>query len=1072
MMIQGFTKSRLALAMALALGASSMAYAADTTSSMRGTITGPDGKPAPNTKITLIHQPSGTVTEVTTNDAGAFSASGLRVGGPYEVIIDSDTYQDAVKEDIFLQLGQTYRFNEQLTANQQNVERITVTGSQIAYSSNAGNSSVFGADAIKNSPSFNRDMKDILRQNPLATSLGGSSNEFSVAGANPRFNSINVDGVGLNDDFGLNGNGYPTQRSPISLDALEQISIDSSPFDAKYGGFSGARINAVTKSGTNEFHGGVFYEKTSDSWAGDYDIFEKGKDGIYRTASKDVQGVKSDTWGMNVGGPLIKDKLFFFVNYEKFDQPIVSEYGPAGAGATKNAGFTNEQLEQVRQIAKDRYGIDDIGDWQGNPKEKDEKILVKLDWNINDIHRASFTYSSDESNSINAISTGASSLNLTSDWYDYQQNMKSYAFHLYSDWTSDFTTEFALSYKDVETISGVATRDYGEINVDNNAALDGNGKDIKGDGLTFGPDEYRHSNYLETKTWRANFDASYLLADHKLGFGVQYERLDVFNLFVNPSLGKWTFNSIEDFAAGKGSLYYKNAVTNNPDDGAAALVMGTYATYIQDNWALTDTIDVNYGVRYERVFANDTPVFNQKFYDRYGFSNQENLDGKDIWLPRAGLTWYATDTLTVHAGVGRFSGGQPNVWIANSFSNNGINVDSVTKTLTDVTSLNVPQSMKDELATRSPDGETDAIDPNFKLPSEWRYSVGYDYQFDIPNLGDAWTWSAQYTYAQKQDSLAWRDLNRQPSGRFTSDGRIIYEPVDASSPNHYDILLTNADSDGHSNIITTSLSKKWDNGVNLTASYTHQDITDGNTGTSSQAASNYKYDVVANRNVDYMGTGNYEIKHSFKVNLGYTHQFFAGYDTRVDLFFERRSGQPYGWLMGTYKVTDLGDESYLSQTNAYTPYIPSGADDPNVKYAGGLDYQTFMDQYVKPAGLEKYAGGYVAKNASTKPWVTTLDLSFSQEIPGFMKDHKGVLYFTIQNLANLLNKDWGHQYDLSDSSNYNKEFANASWDENGVLTYSPNSRAKIGLKDDPISSYQLHTEDSVWYLKVGVKYTF
>lgn len=1048
--------SRIAGALVVALGLSTSAMAADTTSSVRGVIVGPNGQAAPNTKIMLIHQPTGTVTEVVTNETGGFSASGLRVGGPYKIIVDSDKYQDVAKSDIFLQLGQTLRFNEQLV-KEQNIETITVTGSQIASVSNAGGSSYFGSDAIENAPSFNRDIKDVLRQNPLATSMGGDSNEFSVAGSNPRFNSLNVDGVGLNDDFGLNGNGYPTQRSPISLDAIDQISIDANPYNAKFGGFSGARINAVTKSGTNELHGGVFYEKTSDSWAGDYDT--------NKSKGNEIEGVKSDTFGAHIGGAIIKDKLFFFANYESFEKPIVSDFGPEGSGKPLSTGFTQEQYNQIAIIAKDRYGIADIGGWEGNPKEEDEKILLKLDWNINDDHRSSFTYNSDESNDIRNLTSGSSTLNTSTNWYNYQQNMNSYAMHLYSDWNSDLTTELAVSYKDVESISGVATRDYGKVSIDNVAGSE------RGDGITFGPDNYRHANALETKTWRVNLDGEYLVGDHKLEFGVQYERNDIFNMFAEATLGTWTFDSIEDFAAGNAELYYGNAPSNNQEDTAASFVMGTYSLYLQDNWALSDTIDVTYGLRYERIFSEDKPEYNQKFVDRYGYNNQENLDGTDIWLPRAGITWYASDDLTVRGGVGLFSGGKPNVWISNSYSKSGINYVTNSEDYTDLTSFDVPQSMKDSLSSVTADGETDVIDSNFKTPSEWRYSLGFDYQFDIPLMGNDWKWSAEYIYVDKQDSLAWRDLNRQPSGVTTKDGRIIYEPVDDTSSDHYDILLTNAEKDGHSNIITTSLSKFWDSGFNMTASYTNQNIIDGNTGTSSQAASNYKYDVVENRNVDFLGTGNYEIEHSLKVTLGYTKEFFEGYATKMNLFFERRSGQPYGWVMGTYRNGSLGDQSYLSKYNAYTPYIPSGADDPNVAYDKGMTYEQLMSEYVTPAGLAGYAGGFVDKNASNRPWLTTMDVSIQQDIPGFTTDQKGTLTFTIKNFANLLNNDWGHVYSPTEND-YNKEFANATWNDEGQLVYSPNSRTKLGPIDGDVSTYKIEGEESVWYIKVGVRYTF
>jgi hypothetical protein len=1035
-------------AVIFALGLSTSAMAADTTSSVRGKIVGPNGQAAPNTKIMLIHQPSGTVTEVMTNETGSFNAAGLRVGGPYQIIIDSDKYQDTARDDVYLLLGQTFRLNEQL-GEEQNIERISVTGSQTSFTSNAGSSSSFGSDAIENAPSFNRDLKDILRQNPLATSLGGNDNGFSVAGSNPRFNSLNVDGVGLNDDFGLNGNGYPTQRSPISLDAIEQISIDTSPYNAKFGGFSGARINAVTKSGTNELHGGVFYEKTSDSWAGDYDT--------NYSEDNEVEGVKSDTWGANLGGAIIEDKLFFFVNYENFKKPTVSDFGPEGSGKPQSTDLTLDEYNQIAEIADIRYGISDIGGWEGNPEEVDEKILIKLDWNINDDHRAAFTFNQAESNSIRNVTSRSSTLNTSTNWYDYQQNMNSYAFQLYSDWNSDLTTEVAISYKEVESISGVATRDFGKVSIDR--------------AINFGPDNYRHANALETKTWRANFDGEYLVGDHKVAFGVQYERNDIFNMFAESTLGSWSFDSIADFAAGNGELDYGNAPSNIQADTAASLVMGTYSFYVQDDWALSDEIDLSFGLRYEQIFADDKPEFNQKFFDRYGYDNQENLDGTDIWLPRVGMTWYASDDLTVRGGFGLFSGGKPNVWISNSYSKSGTNYVTNSEDYTGVTSLTVPQDMKDSLANVTADGETDIIDSNFKTPSEWRYSLGFDYNFDLPALGDDWTWSAEYIYVDKQDSLAWRDLNRQPSGEMTKDGRIIYEPVDATSSNHYDILLTNADRDGYSNVITTSLSKSWESGFDITASYTNQDVVDGNTGTSSQAASNYKYNVFSKgRNVDALGTGNYEIEHSLKIALGYTKEFFEGYSTRMNLFFERRSGRPFGWVMGTYRDGSLGDQSYLSKYNANTPYIPTGADDPNVAY-DGMTYGDLMSDYVNPAGLAGYAGGFVDKNSSKRPWLTTMDLSIQQDIPGFLKDHKGTLTFTVQNFANLLNKDWGHVYSPTDND-FTKEFAKATWNDAGQLVYSPNSRSKIGPIDGDVSSYDIEGEESVWYIKVGVRYTF
>lgn len=1056
-MIQGLTKSRLALALTLALGASSMAYAADTTSAIRGTIVGPNGQPAPHTKIMLLHEPSGTVTEVETNDSGSFSASGLRVGGPYRIIIDSDQYQDMTKDGIFLQLGKTLRFNQQLTDGS-DVERITVVGSKVALSSNAGASSVFGADAIENTPSFNRDIKDVVRSNPLVNTLGGDDNPMTIAGSNPRFNSITVDGVAMNDDFGLNSNGYPTQGSPIPMDALEQVSVEVAPFDAKENGFSGGHINTVTKSGTNEFHGNLRYETSDEDWAG------KAKS-PFDHEEYDVPGVDKDTYAATLGGPIIKDKLFFFAAYEKSKEPVANNYGPSDAGVANPANITSAELARVRQAAQEVYGVDP-GTYGASGDEELEKYLAKIDWNVTDRQRLAFTYMKTKSNQMRGLGGSDDALTLSSQFYNNTQDMDTYTLKLFSDWTDDFSTEASVSYKKVDTGRHPGSMAMGEITLNN----------FEGDdehGVTFGPDTASHANELQTKTWTANLDATYLLGDHQIEFGVQYQKLDIFNLYVNGSKGAWEFDDLDAFIAGRAyDFSYTNAYTNDPNDSAAEYTTGSYAGYIQDKWALTPDVEVQYGVRYERIFTDDKPTFNQNFYDRHGFSNQENLDGVDIWLPRLNIDWYATDDLTLHAGVGRFSGGTPNVWISNSYSRDGVTTVSIPRTrnqyFDDITS--VPQGYQDELV--SGNGETDAIDPDFKIPSEWRANIGFDYNLDIPYLGDDWLWSTSFMYVRKEDSLSWTDLNRYDSGERATDGRVVYNNVEGGEQQP-DIYLTNSNRHGRSKIITTSLSKDWDSGVSLTMSYTHQDVTEGNFGDSSQARSNYAYNHVINRNQDQIGRAYYEVEHSFKINLGYKHEFFEGYATRFNAYFERHSGMPYSWLMGgEYNLPDgqccddfyaLGDQNGIY--GYYAPYIPTGPNDPAVSYEDGFSYEQFMDDYVRPAGLEGYAGGYVPKMTGHTPWVSRMDVSITQEIPGLMEGHKGEVYVMVQNFLNLLDKNWGRQEEVSYSY---KNLINAHYSDGDdhQLVYHPVRNWEHSTQND------FDDEQSVWYIKVGVNYTF
>ena len=327
--------SRITGAVVLALGLSTSAMADDTSSAIRGSILNPAGESSVNAQVEILHIPSGRKTTTTTNDSGSFSSRGLRVGGPYKVTITgkdgANTYND-----VYLTLGDTFKLNVQLEPKQQ-IERISVTGSSILQG-NIGSNSYFGSEDITNAPSFDRDIKDIVRNNPLAV-LSPVNGELSVAGSNPRFNSISVDGIGQNDDFGLNANGYPTTRSPISLDAIEQITIDVTPFNAKDSGFQGAKINAVTKSGTNELSGSFFYETQNDGLAG------KPND----NGNKQPLEFDETTFGATLGGAIIQDELFFFASYEYYDATSPVEWGPSDANVANGAEASQLTLQKFNE---------------------------------------------------------------------------------------------------------------------------------------------------------------------------------------------------------------------------------------------------------------------------------------------------------------------------------------------------------------------------------------------------------------------------------------------------------------------------------------------------------------------------------------------------------------------------------------------------------------------------------------------------------------------------------------------------------------------------------------------------
>ncbi|NSY33329.1 hypothetical protein DS891_06910 [Pseudoalteromonas sp. JC28] len=1048
-------KNALTLAIAASLGMSGMAVAADTSSSIKGQIVGPQGNPAADTKIIIVHEPTGTRRVVTTNDTGTYNASGLRVGGPYTITIDSNKFRDAELRNVYLSLGEAQKIDQQLSELQ--MESIVVTGTPVLFNSSA-NDTYYGADAIKSTPSINRDIKDVVRNNPLVVIQPGNDSAMTIAGSNPRTNSITVDGIPLNDDFGLNSGGYPTQRNPFPLDALDQVTVQVAPTNAKSSGFTGGNVDAVFKSGTNEITGSVFYEKMTDSWAG--------------TPKNEGEEVplefEEENYGFSIGAPLIENKLFFFGAYEKYESPQSIEWGPAGSGIGANeTNITQNDLAAVRKIASEVYGVDNIGSADAQPQLEDEKYIIKLDWNINDYHRANFVYMFNEGNRTNNMTQKASELRLSTYWYNKSEKLNNFSSTLYSDWTDDFSTQISITSKSVETgqISLDSALGLGDITIDN---IDVDGDGTKGT-INFGSDASRHSNSLENDLTTFKFDGTYLLNEHTLEFGIKYDILDVENFYLDGSKGVITFNSLEDFAARQLSTYsYSNGIGNNPDTVAATFKRKDLALYVNDRWDFSDELAFSFGLRYERLGSDDKPAFNQDVFDRTGFDNTYNLDGADIWLPRAGFTYYMNEDVTIRGSVGRYAGGNPNVWISNSYSNDGFSRQNFSaRGVTAPASIlnTIPQEAIDGINNANRGSVSNFIDPNFDIPSQWTYMLNADVTLDIPYIGEDFAWTTTAIYTDKENTAEWVNaalLQENDVVGSTADGVLPFYDT-----RELEIMLTNADKNGRSIILSTGLSKTWDNGFKFDMSYTHQDITEGNPGSSSTGRSNYRYGHFLDHQETQIGTSTYETEHRFVFNLGYSTEFIENYKTNFNLFFERRSGSAYSHLTkwqnltgGKYFDQDLIQPSGFGSTfgGNYLAYVPA-ANDPNVlRYEGVTEAEVLA--HFEDLGLSGYAGGFVDRSAGKSPWTTSMDLYISQELPGFTKDHKGEVYFVINNLINLI--------DSSAGKVYRQDFGT-----NNVIEMDIDpATGKYIIGETAFDKSMFEAEDSTYRIKIGVRYNF
>jgi hypothetical protein len=1032
-------KTALSLAIAACVSVSGAAFANETTSAIKGQITGPNGNPAPGTKITILHVPSGSVKTTEANDAGYFTAKGLRVGGPYKVIVDSDVYADQEFNNIILNIGNDYPVNAALEP-QSSMEQIVVTGAPISsMSGGTGPASTFTLTDLENTPAINRDLKDIIRIDPRIT-IDDSRGSINCGGGNPRYNSLTLDGVRMNDNFGLSSNGYPTIRAPFSFDSIEQVSAELAPFDVQYGGFTSCNINAVTKSGGNEVHGGIFYDFTSDSFKGDEIEGEDVDNGNYT----------EKRYGFNVGLPLIEDKLFLFTSYEKLEGVQQFNYDGLSSGSV-----TADDIARITSVAQSVYGYD-VGGMPSSMPVEDEKILVKLDWNINEDHRANLIYNYNDGNTVSQSDTGSSRVSLSNHFYDQSAEFTSIIGSVYSDWSDDFSTEVRIGKSELDaTVQSLdAASSFGEMQI----------RTEDGGTVYIGPDDSRQSNDLDYDTTTFKVAGTYYLDQHTITAGYEFEELDVFNLFVQHTEGEYRFDSIDDFEDGLADrVYYNNAAaTNDPNDAAASFSYAQHTFYVQDEYAFTDLdANITFGLRYDKYTSDDVPNFNQNFTDRYGFSNQSTFDGIDLLQPRVGFQWYATDELEVRAGVGLFSGGNPNVWLSNSYSNDGITNIGTFRSPVDLFNtpnvnggapgFEVPQEMFDEVANTvigSGDSATNAVDPDFEIPSEWKYSIGATYTTE-----NEYVISLDYLYSKKKDAALMRDIALQDSGETTFDGRPLYESIEGRSGEY---LLTNVSGDsGDSSVISLAVSKMFDNGVSVNFGYAYTDSDDVNPMTSSVAGSNYGNIALTDPGNPGVASSDYEIPHRFTMTLGYTHEFVDGFATRFNLYGEAYKGLPYSY---TFDGSDrnFGDSNWNGSRQLL--YVPL-ENDPNVVYDMSADEINAFNDFIASNGLER--GEITGRNAENSDWFVKFNFKVTQELPGFMDGHKGEAFFVIDNLTNLLNDDWGV---LKKGPFVGASMIKTTIDEQGRYVYS-------GFNENNANT-SVQSDASLWQMRVGVRYTF
>ncbi|MGB3625682.1 MAG: TonB-dependent receptor [Henriciella sp.] len=955
-----------------------------TTSGVRGQVTNAEGTPIAGADVIVRDPETGLVRTTTTTSSGTYTLRNLPVGSTYTVEILATDFQGRAVEDVALNLGDTAEVNFTLGEGDRTMDTVVVTASTANLAQVAiGPSATFGLETLKQAPAINRNITDVLRIDPrvYVDESRGDINAVQCGGKNSRFNSLTVDGVKMNDNFGLNSNGYPTERIPFSYDAIEQVSIELAPFDVQYGGFSACNINAVTKSGTNEFHGYAFGDYTSSDLRGDSlegDEVVTGDYDEYR-------------YGFGIGGPIVQDKLFFFAAYEKLEGVNLFDRGPIGSGAVNEVNITQAEVDEIRAISQNLYGYDP-GDIPSSADNEDEKILVKLDWNINEDHRATFTYNWNDGFNIAQSDGDSNELEFSNHLYERGAELTAYVGSVYSDWTDNFSTEIRVGYSELDNRqNSIGGTDFGEITIETD--------DVD---VYLGGDDSRQANKLYYETFNVALKGFYTAGDHNFSFGYEREDLDVFNLFVqhveteidfddNPNtVGDGFDFAIENFRLGLAdNVNYNNAPSGDPNDAAADWGYSINTLYAQDEYDFGTGFVLTAGMRYDWYTTDDKPLVNPDFLADYGFGNDQTLDGEGLLQPRVGFTWNIDDSLDLRGGLGVYSGGNPNVWLSNTYSANNVSqfgADGGDFGLENgVTSLFgipysmcedgvptgpgycVPQSMADAVAAGAGSNfEINYLDPDFKLPYEIKMALGATKFVDVPQLGGEYMLSADVLYTIGKERAVWIRGDLEQTGTTTGpDGRVYptYSSVREAS-----FVLTNSNDSPHSLLVSGAISKQHDFGLDWSLGYAYSDAQDVHPMTSSVAFSNYVNRAFSDPQDVSAATSDYNTEHRITALANYERAFFGDNTTRFSAFGQVVSGRPYS-------NTIEGNPNFIT---GFTPF---------------LEGNPFL-----ALGQER--------NAEEGSWWGKVDIKVEQEFALF-DDHVASGFVVIDNFTNLLNDEWG-----------------------------------------------------------------
>lgn len=1065
-----------------------------TTSSMSGRVTLKEtGEELIGATIQAVHMPSGTSYGAVTNANGRFNIQGMRTGGPYKVTVSYVGHQTKTYTDIKLQLAEVYNLNVELSEDAKLLGEVVVSATASKFAAEkTGASTNINKSQIANMPTVSRSITDITRLSPY----GGKG--MSFGGVDGRTANFTVDGANFNNNMGLSPS-LPGGGNPISIEAIEELQVVVAPYDVRQTNFIGGGVNAITKSGNNQFQGTAYVYHENENLRGD----AVKRQQISGAREKD----QKTTYGFTLGGPILKNKLFFFVNAEAIKIPtIVNRWRGSTKGIADPDNFISrtslKDLQTVSDFVKNKYGYD-TGSYTDFPADKNNyKLLARIDWNITDQHRLALRYNYTKNQ--NWISPNASSMDggtrmsegrlskasmaYANSMYSLDNLVHSFSFDLNSRLSENLSNQLLATYSKLDDVRGTNSSEFPFI-------------DILKDGqayLSLGYELFTWNNAVHNNVWNVKDELTYYLGNHKLIGGLAYEYKMADNSYMRNGTGYYRYTSLGDFLNG-GTPEIVNLTYGYDGEKAPAARVRTYkySLYAQDEWSMTDNFKLTYGLRIDNLVFDNKDLIANKAINDLDFNGRHLDTGKWpnanwIFSPRVGFSWdvLGNKTLKVRGGTGLFAGNLPLVFFTNMPTNGGmvqynahINAGIAAKRGFDMTqfagglvtdgegrathaalyeklaSLGYPTTIKPE------DGVVPSsvagIASDFKMPQVWKTSIAVDYQLPIP-FPTTLTGELIFNKSINETSISdWSIPSVGGFARFNGvDNRPIYPAGYHTNTSAFVLENTSRGYGWIGNITLNTQPNEW---LDFTAAYTHtvsKNVT-GMPGSNPESAFTY---VPTVEGPNHIRLHNSQYVTPDRLMASATIHDKSG--NHYGFFYEAwRGGANYSYMT----VNDINSDGY----NYDALYIPTDEQVANndFRFVSEDDKTRFMDYVHNNNYLKKHQGEYAEAYSLYSPWVHRIDFSYKHDFKvniGNTK-HKLQLSCDVKNLMNLFNSSWGVAKYLNPAIGAEARILKFEGvDKEGYATYS--TPASIhGNTETFTPNYSL---GQCWYASIGLKYTF